>query len=131
VPAHHGIDVKRVGERARAAAARNADEAGDTADAGPAAWDIPVLKTIAETGDGVPELAATLDRHRDWLAGSGELAGRRRERLAERVREEVARSVQRSVWVERGGADALRRALPDLEAGRLTPYEVAARILDA
>jgi LAO/AO transport system kinase len=87
------------------------------------------MKTIAETGDGVAELASTLDTHRGWLEASGELARRRRERLAERVREEVARSVQRSVWLERGGAAALEQAMPDLEAGRLTPYDVADRIL--
>jgi hypothetical protein len=57
------------------------------------------------------------------------MSTRRRQRLAERVREEVARSVQRSVWQERGGAEALERALPDLEAGRVTPYDVAALIL--
>ena len=37
--------------------------------------------------------------------------------------------MQRSVWQERGGAEALERALPDLEAGRVTPYDVAALIL--
>jgi LAO/AO transport system kinase len=135
VPAHHGVDMKRVA--ARRAAAKNAgmavQERASYADPGSSpdidAWDIPVLKTIAETGYGVSELAETLDRHRTWLTDSGEMSTRRRQRLAERVREEVARSVQRSVWQKRGGAEALERALPDLEAGRVTPYDVAALIL--
>jgi LAO/AO transport system kinase len=135
VPAHHGVDMKRVA--ARRAAAKNAgmavQERASYADPASSpdidAWDIPVLKTIAETGYGVSELAETLDRHRTWLTDSGEMSTRRRQRLAERVREEVARSVQRSVWQERGGAEALERALPDLEAGRVTPYDVAALIL--
>ena len=138
VPAHHGVDMKRVRARreaAEATGASGADVAGSAgkraaAEAEPAApWEIPVLKTVAETGDGVHELADTLERHRGWLGESGELSKRRRQRLAERVREEVARSVQRSVWQERGGAEALERALPDLETGRASPYDVAALIL--
>jgi LAO/AO transport system kinase len=106
-------------------------EAGDAAAPGAvhASWDIPVLKTTAETGDGVAELAAAVDRHRGWLGESGELSERRRQRLAERVREEVARALVRRAWEERGGAAALARALPELEAGRVTPYEVAAQIV--
>jgi len=159
VPAHHGVDMKRVSAkraaakaaeaavRARLAAAgkssaqSSAEPSATSAEAesqvqtseeqgtASAAWEIPVMKTIAETGDGVTELADTLERHLDWLNDSGEMSRRRRQRLAERVREEVARSVQRSVWQERGGAEALERALPDLEAGRVTPYDVAALIL--
>src|SRR5690606_23463310 len=125
VPAHHGVDMKRI--RARARGELLEPEPG--ADGAVAAWEIPVLKTIAETGEGVDALAAALERHRDWLNESGELSRRRRQRLTERVREEVARSVQRSVWVDRGGEAELERALPELETGRLTPYEVAARIL--
>jgi LAO/AO transport system kinase len=168
VPAHHGVDMKRV--RAKRAAAKaaeaavrarlvksvgaerqsgsatepvetvgrkaadpvrtsTADQVPGEQDAAPAAWEIPVLKTTAETGEGVVELAETLERHLGWLHDSGEMSRRRRQRLAERVREEVARTVQRSVWQERGGAEALDRALPDLEAGRVSPYDVAALIL--
>ena len=87
------------------------------------------MKTIAETGDGVTDFAAALDRHRDWLQQSGELSRRRRSRLAERVREEVARSAQRAIWQERGGREALERALADLETGRLTPYRIAGSII--
>ena len=124
VPAHHGVDLKRARPR-RTAAPPDEPPSADV----PGAWEIPVLKTTAETSEGVEQLAGTLERHRAWLTVSGELSRRRRQRLAERVREEVARSVQRSVWQERGGAEALERALPDLEAGRVTPYEVAALIL--
>ena len=151
VPAHHGVDMKRI--RAKQAArtgggsspgqgdagasrapagsspGASAGEADSRKPAAPESWEIPVLKTTAETAEGVDALAETLERHRDWLNESGEMSRRRRQRLAERVREEVARSVQRSVWQERGGAEALERALPDLEAGRVTPYNVAALIL--
>jgi LAO/AO transport system kinase len=142
MPAHHGVDLRRVraprtGKATGASGAAQSTEPADAA-AGraapasapaPAPWDIPVLKTTAETGEGVADLAGAVDRHRGWLGESGMLSQRRRQRLAERVREEVARALVRSAWEERGGAEALARALPELEAGRVTPYEVAAEIV--
>ena len=136
IPAHHGVDRARVRARrsgsAAATAATAATAPAGTATAPPegaAPWEIPVLKTMAEKAEGVPELADTLERHRGWLQESGELGTRRRYRLAERVRDEVARSLLRRAWVERGGQEALSEALPALESGETTPYEVAARIV--
>ncbi|HEX7050997.1 MAG TPA: methylmalonyl Co-A mutase-associated GTPase MeaB [Longimicrobiales bacterium] len=153
VPAHHGVDLARVG-RARAedpaARARMSDAAarteGDERDprpvpdaraggaeppAEPRPWSIPVLRTVAESGEGVPELVGALDAHMAWLSGSGELGRRRRARLAERVREVVLRTLKEWVWLDRGGEAVLEEALPALEAGRETPYELAARIVRA
>jgi LAO/AO transport system kinase len=133
IPAHHGVDKARVrARRGRASAADAAAAAAPTSlpDAANAAWEIPVLKTIAESGEGVTELAGSLEAHRGWLAESGELGRRRRQRLAERVRDEVARSLLRRAWVEQGGQEALEQALPALESGATTPYEVAARIVE-
>jgi LAO/AO transport system kinase len=143
VPAHHGLDKSRVRSRRQGMTAAPAHHGGAgttetgaapdeaaASPAGPQPWEIPVLKTIAETGEGVAELATLLDSHRGWLAASGELGQRRRRRLAERVREEVARSLLRRAWLEQGGAEALEAALPALEAGDTTPYEVAARIIE-
>jgi LAO/AO transport system kinase len=151
VPAHHGIDRSRVrgrrsgtGTGAGAGAGSPAGAVGEAPAgatgaaegqvgkaAGAAAWEIPVLKTIAESGSGVTELVEALERHSGWLAASGELSRRRRHRLAERVRDEVARSLLRRVWEEQGGASTLEKSLPALEEGSTTPYEVAARIVRA
>jgi LAO/AO transport system kinase len=134
VPAHHGVDRSRI--RGRAAVAATADAGpdgagGESAPASPPPWEIPVLKTIAETGEGVQELAVALQAHRGWLDASGELHRRRRQRLKERVREEVARMLLGTVWVEQGGAQLLEENLAGLETGTVTPYEVAARIVHA
>jgi LAO/AO transport system kinase len=138
LPAHHGVDLARIRAReprgATAAAEVLPAEAGDEVAArrvAPAAevWSIPVLQTVAETGQGVADLQATLDRHRAWLEESGE-AGRRREaRLAQRVREVVERQLKEMVWREKGGEARLEEALPSLSSGSETPYEVAARIV--
>ena len=119
VPAHHGVDLKRLRKKVQSPAENSAD------------WDPPVLQTVAENGSGVPELAATLDRHRAWLQDSGELSRRRRGRMAERVREAVERRVQQIVWTEAGGQQLLDASLAALEAGSETPYAVAERIAQA
>jgi LAO/AO transport system kinase len=97
----------------------------------PAAWEIPVLLTVARTGQGIPELAEAIERHRAWGKETGELRRRRRMRLEERVREQVERALRRVAWVDGGGAGALEDALPGLERGDESPYDVAARILGA
>lgn len=123
VPAHHGVDL-RSRKRKRE---REAEGEGEGTDSGN--WTIPVLQTVAETGKGVPELAAALDRHKAWLEGSGELHKRRRARLAERVKEAVERRLQDVAWREKGGARILEAALDELASGEVTPYAVADRIV--
>jgi LAO/AO transport system kinase len=139
VPAHHGVDLKRIAKQGRntkaaaatSRAASTSSASHTSADAAITAWEIPVLQTVADSAKGVPELAHALAEHRDWLAASGELSRRRRQRLAERVREEVGRALALRVWEEQGGAASLEAALPELESGTATPYEVAARIVRA
>ena len=114
VPAHHG--ALKSGRAAVAAADGR--------------WSPPVLATVAPKGEGVPELAAALDRHHAWLETSGELERRRERRLAERTREVVERAVRRWMWDETGADTRIRDTLPAIAAGRTSPYEVAAGILD-
>ena len=128
VPAHHGVDLKKVNQKlavppGTGAATNVASENND--------WSIPVLKTIAETGGGVPELSESILGHAAWLDSTGERMRRRRKRLGERVREQVTRGLERLVWEQSGGAAMLDEALPALERGELTPYALAARILHA
>jgi LAO/AO transport system kinase len=52
----------------------------------PREWWPPVLETVALNGAGIGELADELARHRDWLAGSGELQRRLLAAAAERIR---------------------------------------------
>jgi LAO/AO transport system kinase len=127
VPAHHGMDLRQAAQ-SRPGAASPRDLPASQSDQ-PDAWEIPVLKTSAEQGTGVPELAGTIAAHAAWLERSGQWRQRRRQRLAERVREQVARRLQTITWTGRGGEALLEESLPALEAGELSPYEVAARIV--
>lgn len=118
---HHGVSLKSVQKAAREGVEKHAESGGG--------WAIPVLKTVAQSGEGVEELARTLDRHRVYLRESGELSRRRQARLAERVRAVVERRLQRLAWRMGPGEEILAGSLAALEAGELSPYAVADRIV--
>jgi LAO/AO transport system kinase len=113
VPAHHGASAGRREPRP--------DVTG---------WEPPVLLTTASRGEGVPDLLAALDRHHEWLAASGELERRRRARLAARTREVVDRAARRWIWQETRAERLLGERLDEVVEGRLSPYDLAAEILD-
>ena len=86
-PAHHGVDLAGVTKKAQAAASKPVPDDAIR-------WVIPVLQTVAQTGEGVPELLDAVDRHREHLEESGELGVRRRGRAAVRVREVTERALR-------------------------------------
>jgi LAO/AO transport system kinase len=120
---HHGVSLKTVGRAARDRSREAAEEQGG--------WAIPVLKTVAQSGEGIGELQATLDRHAVYLRESGELSRRRQQRLSERVRAVVQRQLLTLAWSTGPGRGMLEAALPALESGAESPYAVAARIVRA
>jgi LAO/AO transport system kinase len=120
---HHGVSLKSVGKAARARSRQSASERGG--------WAIPVLKTVAQSGEGLPDLVETLERHRGYLEESGELVARRRRRHAERVRAVVERELRRLAWAHGPGEEILEKSLPALDSGDESPYSVAARIVRA
>lgn len=90
----------------------------------PAAWRAPVHAVSAATGQGVLELAASVDAHWGHLKASGE--GRRR--LKEQHREEVSLFVSRRVY-----RDALQsltgKLLDDLADHKTDPASLGAKLL--
>ena len=95
------------------------------------AWTIPVLKTVAQTGEGVPELLDALDRHREHLEASDQLAIRRRARAAVRVREVTERSLRGILWGKESTSGLLESGLNQIQEGTATPYSVSSSILSA
>jgi LAO/AO transport system kinase len=93
-------------------------------------WEPPVLLTVATRGEGVTELMEALERHRGYLEASGLLERRRRERLAERTRAAVNRALAHWVWEQTAAETLVEEALDDMTAGKRSPYEVAAAIVD-
>jgi LAO/AO transport system kinase len=130
VPAHHGYrapggqEARRLGRQARAA-----EPPGLLASERPS-WDPPVVLTVAAKGEGVDQLLDALDRHHGWLSESGTLAERRRGRLLQRTREVVDRATRRWVWDETRAEAVIAERLDEVVQGRLSPYDVAAEVLD-
>ena len=92
------------------------------------AWRPPILKTTAQTGDGVPAVIAALDEHRAWSESSGELT-RRRERRARAEIEAIAVAALRSRWADVGGHAELDGLAAAVVAGESDPYAAADRLL--
>lgn len=123
VPAHHGVDTRRINNPARAAREAAAQDDAEV-------WTPPVLSTIADRSEGVDAFAAALDRHFDYLERSGALRERRRQRLRERVIEVVERRLRERLWGDAETSAWLDAQLPELEAGTLTPFAAARALLE-
>jgi LAO/AO transport system kinase len=124
VPAHHGRHNPGLPAGVTLSGAKGASLQAGTG------WAQPVLLTAATQGDGVSELVAALDRHHTWLLESGTLQERRKRRLFDRTREVVDRATRRWVWEETRADQRIAERLDEIVAGRVSPYEVAAEVLD-
>ncbi|HYN20961.1 MAG TPA: methylmalonyl Co-A mutase-associated GTPase MeaB, partial [Thermoanaerobaculia bacterium] len=92
--------------------------------AGPGDWLPPILKTVAARDEGIDQVLAAAERHRDHLTAAGGLEGRRRAHLRLRVetilKERIVAAADRVLGVER-----------EVERGfeqRSDPYQVAERL---
>jgi len=91
-------------------------------------WQIPVVMTVAERGDGVDKLDEAIAAHLAHLESSGELERRRRRRAAREV-EEVALADLRAELGELGHGEALDELAAQVAAGKLGPYAAADQLL--
>ena len=134
VPAHHGVDLRKLGDVEREAAkqasspARAARDPSDHPHA-VGGWVPTVVNTVAADGRGIPELLAAITRHFEYLEVSGELADRRRSRMRERIVEVAEDRLRRRLWGDPGTQAFLDLALPALERGEVTPFAIADALL--
>jgi LAO/AO transport system kinase len=122
VPAHHGMDLKRIKNPARVAREEARDDSAER-------WTPPVLRAVAAKGEGIAEIMESVDRHFAYLERSGELRTRRRERMVERVVEIAERRMRTRLWGEPQTMKWLEATVDDMEAGRVTPFVIAERLL--
>ena len=120
-PAHHGVDLKRVVNPAKAARQAAARDGG--------LWTPPVVLAVGTTGQGLPEMAAALDRHFAYLEKSGVLASRRRTRIRQRVVDVVQDRVRQRLWLDAATNAWLDSKVQDVETGVSTPFAVADALL--
>lgn len=92
------------------------------------AWQPEIVKTVAQSGTGLDEVAAALARHQAWLTESGGLAERRARRAREEI-QAIALELIRTQWGGVGEAGHLDRLAVEVAAGRSDPYAAADRLL--
>ena len=93
----------------------------------PGEWRPPILKTQATTGEGVPELLATIERFRAHSADSQ--GSRRRARAEFRLRELVAQRFVQHVEQQVLGEGELGGILDRIAARELDPYAAVDEIV--
>jgi LAO/AO transport system kinase len=129
---HHGATGTAGGEAGDATgggATDDEDAAGDGATDDEDDWAPPLVETVATRGEGVDDLLAALDDHRDWLARTGRLRERAIARHAEAIRRLLREDAGRLLDEEldrRGGIESLAAAVL---AGETDPYAVADAVL--
>lgn len=94
-------------------------------------WEIPVVLTSANTGDGIAEVAEAIARHRRAVGAAPDRAERAREARLREVRdivtEELGRRAERALA---RGVPQFANLLADIAAGTLDPYTGALRIIE-
>ena len=95
------------------------------------AWTPPVLLTTAQSGQGIEELWAKIQEHREFLTGTSELTKRRQLRrqgeFLETVEEEMARRLKAQVQRD----PALIATLGDVASKKAEPYSAAMQFIDS
>lgn len=91
-------------------------------------WRTPVVRTIASSGDGIPDLVEALGAHRDWLQSSGALDVRRRERARSEIEAIALAELRRRIGDGGGlvGADLASA----VAAGTTDVYAAAQAVVD-
>ncbi len=91
-------------------------------------WDPPVLRTVAQQGEGVPELLAQVGEHGHWLRAHGGLARKARERARLRFESLLAEEAVRRAKAQ-AGPDRVEAALRGIADHTLDPYTAVRGIL--
>jgi LAO/AO transport system kinase len=92
-------------------------------------WIPPLLRTVATEGAGVPELAAAIARHREFLQGSGDWARRERARLQTEL-EALLRDRLVDRWREGAAADRFEETVDRLVARQISPHQAVSDLVD-
>jgi LAO/AO transport system kinase len=97
---------------------------------GAGAWRVPILKTEAVRGIGVPELVAKLDEHRAHIVAEGTLSERRRRNLRSEVLALCTHRVRRRLEEVLEEDPRFQQLLDDVVARRLDPATAASEVLE-
>jgi len=92
-------------------------------------WVPPIVKTVASKNQGIPELDEAIVKHYDYLAASGELDRRNRDRVRIRIETQLKESFMDRVIGKTIGRDAYESLLEDVLRKRNNPHDAAESVL--
>ncbi len=104
----------------------NADHPGE----GARGWRVPIVKTEAERGRGVEDLAQRLDEHRSQILAEGRLQERRRRNLRNEVLAIASARMRRRLEEELQEDAGFGELLDEVVARRLDPASAATALLE-
>ena len=93
-------------------------------------WRVPIVKTEAAHGRGIPELVEQLERHRAQILSAGQLAERRRRNLRAEVLALASARMRRRLELELRGDAEFKRLLDEVVERRLDPASAATALLE-
>jgi LAO/AO transport system kinase len=112
------------------------DSSGTTADEGDDGdgddgheWEPRIVETVANTGEGVDELVAALEDHREYLVATGERERQARQRYAAEVRTLLREDVHQLLAEETEARGGIEAAVDRILARETDPYSVADEVI--
>lgn len=93
-------------------------------------WEIPLLSTNALTGEGVAEVADSIERHRAYLSDSGEMQRRERARIASEL-EVSLRDVLLSRLLAAVSQDDIAQLVEQIVQRDITPQQAVESLVEA
>jgi LAO/AO transport system kinase len=91
-------------------------------------WKTPIVRTSAQSGDGLPQLVEAIDKHRAWSRESGEYLERRRAAARSEVEALLQEALLRKL-AGRVGASRLDAAVARVAERSLDPYAAVEELL--
>jgi LAO/AO transport system kinase len=95
----------------------------------PGDWSPPVLATQAHRNEGVPELYAQIQGHREYLSADGLLQQRREERRTQEFTAAMQAGIIRRLVTGLSQTPLLKDTLDRVKSGELEPYSSAQELL--
>ena len=92
-------------------------------------WIPPIVKTVASRGEGIAELESALDKHAQYLAASGELERRNRERVRIRIETLLKEKFMGRLIGGALPASDYEKILDDVLRKRNNPHDAAESVL--
>jgi GTPase len=92
------------------------------------AWKPPIVLTVAQRAEGLPDVVEAIEKHREWMASSGELERRRTRRARDEI-EAIALTALRARWGDVHGRSELDELAAAVVAGKSDPYAAADELL--